>query len=311
MQWPQRTLAVVLLILFLAGPVAAEYNIVVLPDVQHYSESYPDILDNQTQWIVNNREDIRFVVFLGDLVQDSDNETQWRRVNESVSRLDGVVAYGILPGNHDANISLYERYFPAGRYEGRGYWGGSYNHNRCNYQLLGQDLIVVSLGWNPTDDEIRWANGVLQKYSGRRAVLATHGYMNTLGIRYVHGMGRTTYIWRDLVAPNDNVFLVLCGHAHGEARRTSLAGGRVVHQLLADYQDRENGGNGWLRVITIGEDKVEVKTYSPYLGEYEWDRDSRFTLTTEAGPMDPYVWEVQEIFRSIARYLLSGFGEFA
>lgn len=41
----------------------------------------------------------------------------------------------------------------------------------------------------------------------------------------------------------------------------------TVHTLLADYQARTNGGNGWLRILEFvpPENKINVKTYSPWL----------------------------------------------
>ena len=46
-------------------------------------------------------------------------------------------------------------------------------------------------------------------------------------------------LWRELISAHDQIFLVLCGHHHGVARRTDRnAAGHEVLQLLADYQDR-------------------------------------------------------------------------
>ena len=43
------------------------FSIVVLPDTQFYSESYPGIFTNQTQWIVDNKDrlNIKFVIHVG------------------------------------------------------------------------------------------------------------------------------------------------------------------------------------------------------------------------------------------------------
>jgi hypothetical protein len=61
--------------------------------------------------------------------------------------------------------------------------------------------------------------------------------------------------------------------------------------MLADFQDRENGGNGWMRNITFlpeedGYDMIAVSTYSPSTGinqvgapsdfYFELDFDERF-----------------------------------
>ncbi|GAH14126.1 unnamed protein product, partial [marine sediment metagenome] len=88
-------------------------------------------------------------------------------------------------------------------------------------------------------------------------------------------------MWKKLVKPNaDQIFLVLSGHYENEDRITSLEDGFFVHQLLSDYQDRPNGGNGWLRIIEFSgiHNEISIKTYSPYLNQYETDSDSQFIL---------------------------------
>ena len=55
--------------------------------------------------------------------------------------------------------------------------------------------------------------------------------------------------------------------------------------MLADYQDRASGGEGWLRILRFvpAENKVYVQTYSPWLNRYETDADSEFTLDFPMG----------------------------
>jgi len=291
------------------------FRIIVLSDTQHYSAEYPGIFTNQTEWILENKDalNIKFVIHTGDIVRDADDDTQWTSAHESLSLLDGEVPYGILPGNHDVdNLTEYERYFPATSYENYTYWGGSYGHNTDNYQLFsgsgeGEDFVVLNLGWRPDSDAIAWANGILAKYPERRAIVATHGYLDNHAARALSEF-ETAYIWEDLIVPNDNVFLVLCGHTHTETRRTDVVDGRAVHQLVADYQDRPNGGNGWLRIIEFRENgtkaahfDVTVRTYSPFLDRYEIDDNSQFELTEE--PLYPCTSDnlLSKIIRALER----------
>ena len=84
----------------------------------------------------------------------------------------------------------------------------------------------------------------------------------------------------NLVIPHDNVWFVLCGHKHDEYTRIENLNGHDVFQLLADYQSRPNGGNGWLRTMRFSpaDNKVYVQTYSPSLNQYETDGNSEFAL---------------------------------
>ena len=49
---------------------------------------------------------------------------------------------------------------------------------------------------------------------------------------------------------------------------------------MSDYQTRPNGGNGWLRIMQFSpsSNQISVKTYSPWLDQYETDADSQFAV---------------------------------
>lgn len=261
------------------------YTVVVLPDTQKYSESYPDIFMNQTLWIksVKDRLNVPFVIHEGDIVDTASDEAQWRRANESMSVLDGVVPYSVLPGNHDLPTALYEKYVPASRYSWHPWYGGSHHGSNDSFHLFsagGRDYLVLSLGFCPDDESVSWGDGVLRSHGSRRAIVVTHGFIGVNGERRMYGCDRMQQVWDDLIAPNGNVFLVLSGHIHGEGRRSDEVGGRVVHQILADYQEYPEGGQGWLRLLEFSRDgrTLNVRTYSPYLESYRTGPESQFTL---------------------------------
>jgi hypothetical protein len=270
---------------------ASDFTIVPLPDTQKYCLSYPDIFTAQTQWVVNNAasRNIAFVTQEGDIVDTYNSTLEWDRANASISLLDGIVAYGLAPGNHDQPTTLFNYYFPYTRYESQPWYGDHRGTtNDTNYELFsagGDDYIVMQLEYWPSSDVITWADSVLKTHANRKAIITTHGFLGTNGDHYVHGMGSTQYIWDGLVVPNDNVYFVLCGHEAGEYKRTDVVNGREVHQLLADYQGRANGGDGWLRTMRFApsEDRVYVETYSPWLNQYETDSDSQFALNFPMG----------------------------
>ncbi|MBI4601843.1 MAG: DNRLRE domain-containing protein [Planctomycetes bacterium] len=273
---------------FYGRPAAApgDFTIIPMPDTQFYSQTYPQIYTAQTQWIADNviARNIVFVTHEGDIVQTWDNTTEWQRADTSMSILDGVVPYGLAPGNHDEPTTYYNVYFPFTRYENEPWYGGHRSTtNDNNFQLFsagGVDFLVVHLDFCPASDVIAWADSVLEAYPERKAIVTTHGYIDGSGNRGVHLCTSTQYIWDGLVVPNPNVHFVLCGHWSGEYARTDVANGHEVHQLLADYQSRTNGGDGWLRILRFApaENRVYVQTYSPWLGQYETDSNSQFTL---------------------------------
>ena len=152
------------------------------------------------------------------------------------------------------------------------------------------DFLLLSLEFNAPDYVLDWARRVLAAYPDRRAIVATHSYVDTAGglttqVNRADGGNSGQDIWEELVRPSCSVFLVVNGHfsdeVTAEARRTDTnACGQPVQAMLSDYQDRPRGGDGWLRYLTFdpGADEIRAFTYSPFLGQFETDADSQFTV---------------------------------
>ena len=130
-----------------------------------------------------------------------------------------------------------------------------------------------------------WANNVLAQWPERNAIVSTHSYLSDDGSLMKNCQNKSNgdtngaKIWNRLVKKNPNVFLVLAGHIPGFARREDLEG-RIVYQLLADYQDFPLGGSGYLRIMKFEpqNDIIRVSTYSPYLDQYLEDSGNQFDL---------------------------------
>jgi hypothetical protein len=296
------------------------WTIVALPDTQVYADEQTRYGKDQTQWIKENAdaENIVFVSHEGDVVDHGDNDTEWQYMDETMSTLDGVVPYATVTGNHDyavlwdrkSSVAKYKEYFGPERYDGRDWFGGAGptngNEKRDNlntYQLFsagGYDFLHLALEWEPpgtVDDpstSLGWAQSVLDQYPGRATILTTHSYLRdapkrrTQGLQEANNIGNTGQtVWEDLVSPNDQIFMVLCGHWHeddGEVYQESANdAGSSVYELLANYQFRPNGGYGLMRRIEFrpGEgsdapDRIQVRTFSPSTGEEKTDGDSQF-----------------------------------
>jgi hypothetical protein len=263
------------------------YTVAVLPDIQNYSSKYPEILKAQTQWIAENikKENIVFAVQEGDIVNNFDNKTQWQNAKSAFDLIIGKLPVGMLLGNHDISANMessnFNEYF--------------FNYKRNNYQLFSMGnakFIGIELSFCPTESDLDWANKILQQNTNRKAILTTHGYLDTTSKRNVSlsknpfggcvGQNNNTqYIWDNLITKNNNIFLVLSGHMHGTAQRTDKNNfSQPVFQLLADYQTEANGGNGWMRLLEFNLQKkqIHVKTYSPYLNKYMLDTNNDFVL---------------------------------
>ena len=267
------------------------FTFIALPDVQNYNTGYPSVGLSQAQWIANNKAlyNIVYVCYEGDLVNTPTTTSQYTNADTSFSViLNSALPLTLIPGNHDALDSLanYNVFFPASRFSGKTYYGGHYGSgsaNANNYVLFdasGMSFIAIGLEYNPSTAVIAWADSLLQTYSNRRAIVVEHSVLDTDATW--EGKGQTIY---DTLKDNSNLFLILCGHMHGENRRTETYNGNTVYILLANYQDYTSGGNGYLRMMQFipSTNQIQVKTYSPYLNKYETDANSQFTLSYDMG----------------------------
>jgi hypothetical protein len=283
------------------GSPGANFTIVALPDTQYYSANLNGattaMFVAQTQWVVNNRAalNIPYVAHLGDIVEYGDtNQSHWINADSAMSVLfNAGVPHGAVLGNHDQSpagdpngtTTFYNQYFGVTRYTGQSYYGGHYGSNNDNhfdlFSVSGMDFIVISFEYDTTQDQpiLDWANGLLQTYSTRRAIALVHNLIGTGNPGAFSAQGQAVY---NALRGNANLFLMLGGHVAGEGRRSDTYNGNTVHSLLADYQSRTNGGNGWLRLLEFSpaNNQIQVRTYSPVTGQYETDADSQFTLST-------------------------------
>lgn len=280
------------------------FTVVVLPDTQFYSQSYPATFHAQTQWIVDNVQahNIKFVTHVGDVIEwDADPAfrlTEWQRADAAMDRLDALPAlpYSVTVGNHDYEVkdshlsgaARFVEYFGAARYAGRPWYGGASADQRNHYQVFSAarwSFLHITVEFEASDAALAWAQSVVDAHPGLPTILTTHAYVQGTS-------GRSTtkrntdgnsgeQIWQEFVRRNPSVFMVLNGHYPGEAAQTSInAAGQPVFEMLADYQARSEGGQGFLRLLQFHplENRIDVKTWSPTRNVFETDANSQFSL---------------------------------
>lgn len=278
------------------------FTVVLMPDTQFYSEKYPDTYVQQTLWIRSRvkEDNLKFSIGLGDIVQNAKEEQEWINANRAASTLDGVLPYSMVPGNHDQaskdkmltrDTSLYNKYFPVSRFAGEKWYGGHLgdknDNNFCFFEGAGKKFLVLSLEFHPTNETLAWAAEVCQKHPQHNVIVATHSY---LGLKSrtpspLKGYGLEgnsgDEMWDKLIRKQPNIFMVVCGHVGGVNMQTSKNdSGEPVIELLTDYQNLKNGGDGWLRTMKFvpAENKIYVTAYSPLLKEYNNDPKHTHTI---------------------------------
>ena len=298
-----------------------DFTIIALPDTQYYSASYPNILNSQMQWIVNNAAplNIQLVLGLGDIVNNGSSSTEWSNADAAYKLLDAAhIPYFAAIGNHDYDgdnpsgrtsaTTHFNNYFGPARYRSSywsaPYWISSYpaNSNENFYGTVtinGQAYLILALEFYPRDAALTWAAQVIQNNATMPVIIITHSYeyfdntrvsaCNSFDAQY-YGLGADNdgdAMWAKLVQKYSNIEMVLSGHEirgagqDAAGHRTDLGvNGNLVNQILSNYQNMTNGGDGYLRIMTFhsSTDTISVTTYSPYLNSYLTDSTNQFTI---------------------------------
>jgi hypothetical protein len=271
----------------------APFTIVVIPDSQHMPPSWsggtPEMFNNEIKWIVDSAGSLNtvFVSHVGDIVEHGNIVTECIAATNAIDQLDNILPYGIAPGNHDAdvmwtdNYTTYNRYYPAGKFIGKSWFGGCYNNTDvASYQLFsvdGMDFIIVHLRWGTNSSILSWASGVLDQYPNRRAIVSTHEFLST-GVT-LSAVGNI--IWNNVIKNHDNVFMVVCGHNSISGTTTLVNNfGHRVYGLVCDYQDTIPE-SGKLRYYTFkpANNSIEAYTYSTWNKTYDTSSSNQFTLS--------------------------------
>ncbi len=278
------------------------FTVVVMPDTQKYVEFYPRGIANQIEWICQNRDvlNCKFVVHEGDIVQNPGKAEEWEIADAAFKKLDGVVPYCFSIGNHDMDVgkrdkTLYRKVFPRERFAAMPTFGGSQNEHADNtyhlFEVGDLKFMVITLEYDPKDPVLNWANDVVAQHPDRRVIVDTHSYLN---VNERNDQGKV--IWDKFVRKHANIFLVVCGHLSVGRRAARGDHGNLVHELLGNYQDHENGGNGWLRLLRFhpSENRIEVRTYSTLLNRYMRESDPRWSRLSDNHFDLPYLMREPE-----------------
>jgi predicted MPP superfamily phosphohydrolase len=293
----------------------SSWTLIALADSQAIPSDRPEIFKHQTEWIAAqaSKLNIKYVVHVGDITNDSSDE-QWELAAGSFHLLDGSVSYALAMGNHDypgnghadsRDTSKFDHYFPPGNFlQMPGFRDmlepSSASNSLHAFEANGQAWLILTLEFGPRDVVLEWVYSVLKASPTANAIIVTHAFLNLDGQRFnnidrpgedgnphnfnddgrLGSVNDAEEMWQKVLKDKPNVRLVLCGHMHGESRRSSYRDDAPpVHQILADYQTEENGGNGTLRVMTFYPDgTLRVRTYSPHLDKFRTDPESDFAL---------------------------------
>ncbi|MCF6288421.1 MAG: metallophosphoesterase [Proteobacteria bacterium] len=174
------------------------FTIAILGDTQIYSQSFPDIFNTMTQWLVDNKvsRNIQFVVQDGDIVNSADVSSQWDNARAALDTLNEEIPYAVVRGNHDIN-SPYDspsRFGPGSPYSQQPTIAGWYRYPgqpdwdmRNTYHIFevgSQKFLVLTVDISANSNVVAWANQVVTNNPNRRVIINTHSYMYDGGQRF-------------------------------------------------------------------------------------------------------------------------------
>ncbi|MEW4564780.1 metallophosphoesterase [Bremerella sp. JC770] len=304
------------------GFVDGSWTLALLPDTQVYSIRYPGLFSTQTAWLRAHAKprNIQYVLHLGDITNNNTRK-EWERASESMRLLDGEVPYALAPGNHDYGPSgdastretFLNEYFSFEKLAEQPGFGGAFEDKKLDntfhlFEVGGQKWIIIALEWGPRDEAIAWANKVMKQHADRKGILITHAYMYSNSRRYDHSdpthpnhwnphgyrtprsVNDGQELWEKLVRKHNFVF-TFNGHVLNDGtgyRADRNDQGQFVHQILANYQMRELGGAGFLRLLEFDPDgnTVHMMAYSPLHDSYMLAGDHTFTIKLDQAPAD-------------------------
>jgi hypothetical protein len=224
--------------------------------------------------------------------------------------------YGPNGTANDRNSSFNEpRYFgPGSAYASQSSIGGFFEPDKTDnsyhtFRAAEDDWLVLALEWGPRDEVVDWANKIVEAHPDHLVMLVTHAYMYNDNTRYdwaaknnaqlwnphAYGMAKVPdatvndgqQLWDKLISLHKNFRFAFNGHVLGDGTGFLSSTGRhgnVVHQILANYQFNDEGGQGDMRLLEFRPDSstVVVRTYSPVLDRYDTSPDQQFMLRLNA-----------------------------
>jgi hypothetical protein len=285
---------------------SSDFTIIALPDTQNEAQFFPEVLEDQTKWIVAHRAqlNIQMVLGEGDIVNDFSSPAQRASADEAFRILDSAgLPYMLAIGNHDyddANpkagrpVNGFNRLFGPARYAGKPYYRGNLDGSNENFygvvNIGGTEFLFLILEFVPRPSSMAWAESILRANPDKEVIVVTHSFIyvddTRVDICDTRDMPRSNETGEDMWAQLrtfPNVIMVVSGHlTNGQAARRADLGdqGNLVNQVFANFQTFPHGGDGWLRIMTFhpAANSITVQTYSPSLNKFKTDERNQFTL---------------------------------
>lgn len=292
------------------------YSFAVVGDTQWLSKYKPEKMEGIYDWIIANKDSkkIAHVFGLGDITEDwntAGKEKEWIRAQQYIYKLNGVVPYSLIRGNHDES-KYFNKYFATEAYMSQ--YGGEYmvagdiRNSYKTFTIGSAEYLLLTLDYGASDEMLAWANEVVLAHPDHRVIVTTHGYHGFDGDHLSYdntpssgnitsasdvdtsvgnnnrGYNNGVQIWEKFVSKHPNIFLVLSGHTPDEdvlLLQSEGNHGNIVNQMLIDPQwmDPQKDGVGMVCMLYFSADgkQMEVEWICTDTGKY-YKEHNQFTL---------------------------------
>jgi len=225
-----------------------------------------------------------------------DHDAMWTDINHPpAAKYEGMASLGMLHAGGLTNfVSVFGK--DSEFFKGRSWYvdssAGGVNSAQI-FEAGGRRFLHIGLQFDPPNAALIWAASVIARFPGLPTIVSTHDYMDLEARRISNPIidnaavdpedNNPEMVWDKFISQHDQIFLVLCGHEHGQSMRVDdNRFGHKVWQILSDYQDRnqtvkdagikptvsDGMGDGWLRLMRFdmsgAEPRVKVETYSTH-----------------------------------------------
>ncbi|MBP5274623.1 MAG: metallophosphoesterase [Abditibacteriota bacterium] len=264
------------------GPIA--WSIAFLGDTQVVNDLYPEKFHLLIDAILAKKDEynIKYVMGLGDIT-NRNLPREWELAKEQYDRLNGVIPWGVVIGNHDGSKE-YNAAFGTPEYRAScdGVFEEGKIDNSYRFLTVGQNkYIVFTLEYGPRDEVMEWAGKLIDEHPECKAIITTHCYLfrdgTTMDAKDMYpAAGRPNNgddLWEKYFRKHKNIQLVICGHDPWDlvvCRQEKGDAGNMVTQFLIDPQGTDANLKGACLICFLGFSEDGKKAYVRY---WSADRD--------------------------------------
>jgi len=269
-------------------PVANEFTFFFISDVMLAKEgAHNDAFRTMLEWAASAKNEYKALAVLnsGNLVAQHDDAKAWQFAKDTVNTLPGTLPFLNAAGRTDVNGDdmNYDAYVESDLCATQ----NKSEDGRVWYRTFdSKQIMVVGIGYQKpaeTDEEkerqdawLAFVNDAIESHRNYVVVLVLNDFVDADGKLTAFG----SLVEENVIEANENVELVLSGNASGSAHWTKTYGNRTVDGIMYNYQEDENDGLGFLKIVTFNRDNrsITIKTYSPVTKAESYKDDDRIVI---------------------------------